>query len=78
MPPLLVLNLQLELERLDQRLRRAEAEIAAMKQLAGDRKRAVKAEKPGVKPAARCRKHTGANHESLRASGRLWLAPEVA
>ena len=74
MPPLLVLDLQLELGRLDQRLCRAEAEIVAMKQLTGDRKRAVKAEKPGAKPAARCRKHTDANHESLRASGRLWLA----
>ena len=74
MPPLLVLNLQLKLERLAERLGRAEAEIAEMKQLAGDRKRAVKAEKPGAKPAARCRKHTGANHESLRASARLWIA----
>ena len=72
MPPLLVLNLQLELERLDQRLRRAEAEIAEMKQLAGDRKRTVKAEKPGAKPAARCRQT--ARDESLRASARLWLA----
>ena len=43
-----------------------------MKQLAGDRKRTVKAEKPGAKPAARCRQT--ARDESLRASARLWLA----
>ena len=72
MPPLLVLDLQLELERLAERLGRAEAEIAEMKQLGGDRKRTVKAEKPGAKPAARCRQT--ARDESLRASARLWLA----
>ena len=71
MPPLLVLDLQLELGRLAERLGRAEAEIAEMKQLAGDRKRTVKAEKSGAKPAARCRQT--ARDESLRASARLWL-----
>ena len=74
MPPLLVLDLQLQLERINMRLTCAEAEITAMRQLTRDGKRTVKAEKPDAKPAARRRKYTGANHESLRASGRLWLA----